>query len=438
MKKILSGIFKIAKKKMAPKKPTKVKKTKAEKGMKRPAWPMVFTILFWLVENLLTGCSAPSTSQAQSEPETRYETGFMMATPGNYDSADYAVLTKVDLVNGTMQFENMATGLFYTLDYDGATSYEDAHGVGMAAAQLSPGMITYITFMKTQKRLNSLALLPESFHYDEVTNYVLDGHNLWIGDNYYSLSDHVVVLSENGPRNLEDLAAVDVLTFYGTDKSIKSIYVNRSHSYLELTGDSFFEGGFLEVSNRQIVKIEPDMRIAVPAGEYEVTVSAKGCSGTEKLTFVEGQTTKWDVSGYEAEVKETTVSFKLRPEEARIYIDGDYVDSLEKVTLTYGLHHIIAVCDGYATISDYIKVQQENQEFEIIMEKKGSDGTGEDGSGSSLSENSVSDNSISGNSISENTISGNNTEKSPSENEAERLKEAAEEAAREHGDGSGK
>ena len=421
------------------KKATKKSHSKKDKKkeLKQPAWPIVLTAIFWIIETLLTGCQSSAATNHTASGNTVSDTGFVMAIPGNYDSADYAICVKQDLEKGTFQFANMETGKLYTLNYDGATTYEDAYGQGLAAAQISPGMLTYITFMKTQKRLNSLALLPESFHYDGITDYVIEGKNLWIGDTYYTIDEHAAVLSPGGAVALSELARVDTLTFYGRGKIVYSIFVNTGHAYLELTGDSFFEGGFLEVSNRQIEKITSGMCIAVPAGTYEVTVSAKGCSGTEKLAFVEGEVTKWDISGYEAVGRDSMVSFEVKPDEARIYIDGDLVDTENAVKLTFGLHHMIAVCDGYATISDYIKINQEHQSVEVTMDKKEAETVSENETEKeqTVSENTVSGNTVSGNTVSGNTVSGNETQKSASENEAERLREAAEEAARKNGNG---
>lgn len=428
--------------KKSSKSKAKPKKDKWSNRVKKPVWPTLLVWIFWIIETLLTGCGEAQIGGNASVSANAIEgTGFMLATPGNYDSADYAVLMKVNSTDMTMQFQNIQTGLRYTLNYDGATSYADAHDQAMSAAQLEIGSLSYITFMKNQKRLNSLAIMKDSFHYDEVNDYVLVGNNLWIGDAYYTVSDTAAVIGESGPTELSFIDGVDNLSFYGSGKKIESIRINRGHGFLELENDDFFDGGFLEVSTRQILKLSSGMVVAVPTGTYAVTVSGKGCSGTETLTFEEGKTTVWDVSGFETTSKSYQVFFKLVPSDARIYIDGEKIDLTADVILDSGIHHMIAIADGYSTISDYITVSVEKQEIEVVMEKLTVADTvsGNSVSENGISESTVSENTVSGNTvsssnipweqISQNAVSQNNVEKSEAEKEAERLRDAAEKAA---------
>ena len=52
-----------------------------------------------------------------------------------------------------------------------------------------------------------------------------------------------------------------------------------------------------------------------------------------------------------------------------VYIDGKEVDLTKPIVLEYGIHQIIAKAEGYKTLTQYLKVAQENATLDITMEK---------------------------------------------------------------------
>ncbi|HAL03353.1 MAG TPA: CCA tRNA nucleotidyltransferase [Lachnospiraceae bacterium] len=348
----------------------------------------------------LTACSlGPKDNKTVSAPST----GFVPATPGNYDSEDKAVIVAINEETGTITFQTTYTGKKYTLNYDGATIFLDKYDQGMSLKQLKPGDLVVDRFMKDRKRLDNLKLMDGTFAFNATTDYELDenGKALYISGNKYTFSKDLVVIGSEGLGTLMDVNAIDAITVKGIDHEIKSIYIDRSHGYLRLTNDTYFIGGWIEVNKNQICKIESDMILTVPVGTYDVTVSNQGCQGTEKITVAENEEVELDVSKWEGETKYGKILFVLSPTDAKVYIDGSVVDTTTAVELQYGIHQMIVIRDGYQTISRYIKVQSDSSSLDVTMEAK------ESVSDNDADKQTVSDNSLSANSVSSNAVSNN-------------------------------
>lgn len=296
--------------------------------------------------------------------------------PDSYDSQDTAILLKKDTVENTVTFYNRQVGRQYTLQVVGSSTLYDKHKEPLSLAQLEPGDIVDVTFLKDLKRLNSLQISPQSWSNTSVNRYVLDWkkNSLTIGEDVYNLSEDTILLSEGKIIEQMDLHPVDRLSFQGIDNEVLSITVDKGHGYLRLENDVNFVGGFIEVGQTLIQKIEEDMLLTVPEGSYEVLISHNGGGGTKKVTIGRHEEVALDIGDLEvAKVQYGTVIFTTTPSEVTLYIDGSKVDAQAPVTLEYGIHQIIAMADGYDTMTSYIKVGQESAGIELVLDEEGTD-----------------------------------------------------------------
>ena len=364
-------------------------------------------LLFLCIPLILSGCgqATPSVSANQG-------TGYVASLPGNYDSADTAVIIDIDDIDGKIQFKTLANGKYYTLGYDGATCFYDKYGTAVSLMQLSEGQIVDVTFMKNSKRLNSLKESSDAFTFADVSNYEIhaDGYKIYIGDDDYYISNDLVVMTDSGEKSLEDINSVDVLTIRGTDHTVQSITITKGHGYLRLTNSSFFVDGWIEIGQTMIYKITEDMLITVPAGNITVTVSKSGASGTENMTITPGSEYELDVSKWQSENQTGLVLFTTSPSNAKVYIDGEEIDTGEPAELDYGLHQLMVMAEGYVTVNKFIRVASESANLDIVLEKDPTAGNTTVSSNTAVSDNSVSNNTTPSPSVSDNnsgTVSGN-------------------------------
>ena len=111
-----------------------------------------YAILTALLLASTTACSMDDLGQSpRNNKQTAQETGFMPASPGNYDSADTAAVVDIDTDKGNISFLNFDTGRRYTLGFDGATLFKDKYGEGIALSQIETGEIADVTFMHARK-----------------------------------------------------------------------------------------------------------------------------------------------------------------------------------------------------------------------------------------------------------------------------------------------
>lgn len=334
---------------------------------------------------LLCMCCSLSACVPKKPAQQPPQTGFVPALPGNYDSIDTAVLVKKDTTNMKLTFLNLELGKYYTLNYDGATTYKDRYDQAQSLAQVAEGSVVDVTFMREQKRLNSLQAAAEGFSFDQVTNLVMDagGRHVELQNESYTISDDAVVFTQDGMGELMDVNPADTLTIAGVGHTIYSVRIEKGHGYLRLENASYFEGGWIQIGDRNVHQITKDMLLAVPEGSYTVTVSNKGSAGSEAVTIARNQEVSLDASGWITEPMFGKVVFTLSPDNAKVYIDGDVVDASRPLELSYGLHQMVAVAENYETVSRYIRVAEEKANLNITLEYK-----------EAASENSASENEV--------------------------------------------
>lgn len=310
--------------------------------------------------------------QEAAETTAHVDTGFVLAGPGSFDSADTAVVVSKDDEKQEIIFQNMLLGKQYTLTYDGTTSIYDKYGETISMTQIQEGDVVSLTFLKGKKKLSSISISKDAWKLTDLSKYSIDDRNrhILVADDVYKYSDDTVIVSAGEPAEIMDINAADVLEIKGVGHNIYSIVVAKGHGYLRLKNDEYFVGGWIEIGQALIQEIKEDMLFVVPEGSYQVSVSNKGSGGVKKVQILRDQETELDIGDLKGEeVRQGTVLFTVSPEDAAIYIDGEQADISEPVLLEYGIHQMMAKADGYDTITQYIKVGQEAAGINVTMQK---------------------------------------------------------------------
>ena len=332
------------------------------KGMK-----IICLLLLCLV---FSGCGSRETEQQETK---ELETGFIPARAGMYDSADTAVIKKINKQENEITFYNIVRGKNYTLAYDGTTKLYDKYGSSVSMEQVDEGDIVAITFLKEKKTLASLQQSDDCFVLDDVTNFSIDEKTkeIMVGSNIYRYEEDLFVFSDGEPVEIMDINTVDSLCIQGIDHTVYSIAIDKGHGYLRLKNDEYFWGGWIEVGQTIIRPIEEDMLLVVPEGKYDVLLSTNGISATRKVTIKRDKETELDIGDLKKEDlrKFGTLIFAVTPDTASVYIDGEQVDISAPVEVEYGIHQMMAKAEEYQTVIQYIKVGQESATIQVTMEK---------------------------------------------------------------------
>lgn len=333
----------------------------------------ILAAIWFLSALLLAGCSLKNagSSTAESQTPADKDTGFILAGPGSFDSADTAVIVKIDSEAKKITFLNLQVSRNYTLQYDGTTVFSDKYGQPMSSDQLREGDIVDVTFLKSKKRLASLTLSESGWTNAAVSRYSINtaSHDVTIGDDIYKITKDTKIFSDGEEIEIIDLNNADILTFNGIDSTVCSIVVEKGHGYLRLSGDENFIGGWIEVGQNIIHQITEDMLLTVPEGSYQVLISVTGGGGSKNVIINRNEEITLDISDLEiAKPQYGQVIFAMNPSSARLYVDGNLVDVSGAVTLEYGIHQLIAMADGYSTSTSYLKVAEESAGIEITLD----------------------------------------------------------------------
>lgn len=360
--------------------------------------PKKILLIFCLLAfTLLAACNGEKIQETESVQEE-----IVKIAPGAYDSEDTAIVISKQEKSKKITFFNLTKKKNYTLNYDGTTKFMDKYGSAIVAGQLEEGEIADIRFLKGEKMLTSLTASSEVWTMNDISKYELDltSGRMKILDEYYTFDENTVVISDGKQADFLDINAWSSLKIKGKDHKIYSISIEKGHGYLRLANEEYFIGGWIEVGQKIIQKIEEDMLLTVPEGAYEVYVSHDGIEGTKEVQINRNEETLLDVGDLKKDdlIKYGTLIFTVEPAGAKVYIDGKLTDTSRTVKATYGLHQIMAKAEGYETVVQYIRVTENNANVAITLDEEKE---------YSVSENSVSSQvtqlPASGSSVSQNT-----------------------------------
>lgn len=339
-------------------------------GMRNEMDKRIKMVCLLLAFVLLCGCGS---SQTITEEAKELETGFIPARAGMYDSADTALIKKLNEKEKKITFYNLVKGRSYTLTYDGTTKLHDKYGSSLSMKQLAEGDIVEITFLKEKKTLASLQKSDDCFVLENIEKFSINEKTgeITVGSDVYKYEDDLLVVSNGKQAEIMDINESDTLRIQGMDHTVYSIAIDKGHGYLRLKNDEYFWGGWIEVGQRIIRPIEEDMLLVVPEGKYDVLLSTNGVSATKKVTIKRDKETELDIGDLKKEdlQKYGTLLFAVTPDTATIYIDGEQVDISAPVEVEYGIHQMMAKAEEYQTVIQYIKVGQESATIQVTMEK---------------------------------------------------------------------
>ncbi len=330
---------------------------------------------------LLTGCkNGPVTGYSKPAADAGSKTGTLLDSSSDkqdedamdaLEVEDTAVVISLDSEAKQIVLQNSAGSKRYELTYDGRTEFFDSFDQPIAGFQVNSGDIVNVRMSVHSGYLKSLKLSPDIFTLRNVSRYTFDlnKHMLSVGKDNYRLSDRTLLLFSGEAGEIRDICPGDILTVRGIDRTVLTCTLESGHGYLKLLGEDKFTGGWLEIADT-IIRISEDMLLMVPQGEHEMRITYKGRGGTKNVTIERDKETLVDITDLEDELlQKGKVTFKLKPVDAKLYINGEETLTLLPVELEYGVYAVTVKhedCDPY---SAYISVGKPEAEIEIDITK---------------------------------------------------------------------
>lgn len=379
----------------------RTQKNRQKYGKKEYRWiNKAKIIMFALMTTVSLSACSDSVQTDSQDSNSSVDTGFILAGPDGYDSADTPIVVDINKDDNTVTFLNLEVSRKYTLSLDGTTHLYDKYGESISLNQIKKGDIVDIKFLKSKKHLTSMQLSSKAWSYDNVERYEINHvrQEVTIGEEIYKISNNTLYLS--GGRKIDgmELNAADILSFQGIDKEILTVTVEKGHGYLRLTNDEHFIGGWIEIGQSLIKRITEDMLLTVPEGSYQVNISHNGNGGVKNVVINRNEESTLDIGDFKiAEPMYGTILFSLTPSTAQVFIDGTEIDASQPVSLEYGIHQLIAKANGYQSITRYLRVGAPTAGIDVILdavktnEEESSESTKEEEKDTSTEKETVTD-----------------------------------------------
>lgn len=315
---------------------------------------------------LLAGCSEKKSSGVISgsnitpmPPKKVEETEAPVVMAGS-DSKITAVLLSINAAEGSFSVRELNEGIEHTLNYTGATDVRNAYDEVIILPQIKAGEIVDVEYDAKSLRAYSVLISDEAFKSSNITNFKADytTETITIGSGKYRYDENLVVISQGGITDVSQVIKKDEVTVWGIDNKIYSVSVDKGHGYVRFTGNNHFIGGTVEIGRSFLYRVSENMMITVPEGEYKITMTNNGLTGSKTISVARDMEAVVDFSEFKPEtIKTGSVKFDIAPSGASLYINNKKTDYREAVELDYGRYAIRVEANGYDTYSSTLVVE---------------------------------------------------------------------------------
>lgn len=307
------------------------------------------------------------------------------ATETDTLGADLFLITSNDMQAQCLVLEQLASGKQYMYNYTLVTRFLDKYGNRASVAYFEPGRVISIGEKDSKGYLLEAQISNKVWEYPDITKYAVDDERgvFTIGDVNYSYEKDVFIHSDGTIQKISDLNGLDTLRVVGMDKEIISVVVTTGHGTLKLKNTDLFEGSFIQVGTSVFTEITKDMELELPEGKHTVAVANKGYGDTAEIEIVRGEELVLDLDTLKGEGPNIgNVLFAVDVQGAIIMIDGEAIDYSQVVPITFGVHSLKVMAEGYETYSKKLFVNSKEATIVIAM-------SGDDSSSSSTTDSST-------------------------------------------------
>lgn len=318
---------------------------------------------------LLTGCGTIGLAR-EATFESAYENVPEEEPVNIFTSASYGVIQDVNTEDFAVTLYLVDRKEERTLFYDTATTVQDRYGSSLTMEQLALGEVVDITYNSELEKLGSVMLSQDGFSYDGISNYSFDEEKrtVQIIGETFELSSNPIVFSGDQKVEINQILKGDIISLKGIGREIVSITVNNGHGYLHLTNHEALIGGWIEIGQTSIYRIEENMLLTVPEGDYRVRLTADNIEEYRDITIERNKETTIDLESIAVDKPETgMVSFSVFPREAKVFINDDEIDPSYTLRMPLGIYKVTVAAEDYDSKSEYFEVTEGKTTVKISL-----------------------------------------------------------------------
>lgn len=332
----------------------------------------LFIFLILLVAMLCTACNFYKEDDNEIESWHHPVDRSTTADDSDKKSTGLFVITEISSNNKSVSVRSIDDYTDHVYSYNTATEFLSRHNVAITPAQVAPGDVVDAKFDAKTNILSQVKISDADRVWEntKVTNFAIDtkSKSMRIGNSLYSYDNYILAFSDAEQIELSEICQADQLIVRGVDRSVVSIVVDKGHGYVDLSGDTLFIGGYVDIGSEVVKVIEEDMLILVREGTYKVEVRNDQYLAEKEVTVKKNQKVTVDFSDVRPIVIETgSVKIAVEPKDAIVYIDGVKTDCSEVFSMKTGKHKIEIVADNYEKYTGTFEVEKGLKTFEYKL-----------------------------------------------------------------------
>lgn len=286
-----------------------------------------------------------------------------------------AIVGNIDEVNGKIILRPVERQSEIMISYNGGADVQDAYGEIYSIKQVEPGTVADVVYDSNAEKLLSLHIcggdkVKRLEHQTGAVINILENY-LRVNGETYTMSDSAVAFSDNKEILMNEILPQDQISIWMYNDVVCSVNVELGHGYLKLADYASYLGGTVEVGSDVIVPVTQDMLLTVREGDYTLRIYKDEDIGTKNVKIVRNQEITLSLADIAIEPKQIgSVMFKVKPDGARVYVDGKLMNTEGAVELVYGKHHLQIEADGYETYTaDFdVKYAYKIKEYQLTPE----------------------------------------------------------------------
>ena len=327
-----------------------------------PKGAVLFVMLLAAVMILAIAAFRVAANSTKPEPSSGKVTQAPTPSPDALvrgEEKTTAILERVDAQTKTLQVYSVEEKQVLWLTYTSATNIVDKYGKAIVAGQLLPGDILTVEYDKKSSSAYFVGISTEIWEHPYQTGLAVSSARemVTVGDRNFMYSDALHVYNDTSAVELSYILGQDSVTLRGIGSEVYVIMVERGHGYLTLKEGQDYVGGSILINSQYITQITNDMVLTLKEGKCEVTVENDGLKATLEAMIVRDQTTVLDLTEY-VRVPDPvgSVTFKIQPAGAMLFINDQNTFYGEPVELDYGVYNIRVESGGYVSYSGTLRV----------------------------------------------------------------------------------
>ena len=239
------------------------------------------------------------------------------------------------------------------------TEVIDEQGRAVAYGGVEMGDLVMVTLDKDGETALSIDYSDAAIQTREMTGLRADtAKNRLTGEeDSYTYGEKALFLYHEEEISPKELEPCDLLELKLVEDVIWSAEVLEYHGYIEVENAKNIKDGEIQLDGEEPLPLEEGMKVAVRAGQHEVTVTGSNIETRKDTLFVEGgEDFLYDLS--KAQEKVGVIIVNANVSNYKLYINGALAES--PAVLPMGEYDVVILKNGYTEWSQHVTLDQDS------------------------------------------------------------------------------